>query len=76
MTDRKTKTGKTPETSEAEEKRRRAAFANPDEAGPDGTLAPTRNAGAKAQRKKPEDWDEVDEALDETFPASDPPAQP
>ena len=33
-----------------------------------------RNAGPDAMRDKPEDWDETDQALDESFPASDPPA--
>lgn len=33
-----------------------------------------RPAGKDAQKNPPEEWDEVDEELDETFPASDPPA--
>ena len=35
-----------------------------------------RNAGPNAMADKPkkDTWDEVDEELDETFPASDPPA--
>ena len=33
-----------------------------------------RPAGAESQENPPEDWDELDEELDETFPASDPPA--
>ena len=34
-----------------------------------------RPAGARAAGSPPEDWDDVDEASDESFPASDPPAR-
>ena len=35
-----------------------------------------RNAGPDATRDETkEDWDETDQALDESFPASDPPAK-
>jgi len=34
-----------------------------------------RPAGRKKMRLPPEDWDQVDEAADESFPASDPPAR-
>jgi hypothetical protein len=37
-------------------------------------FAPVRNAGPEAMRSAPADWDKVDEASDESFPASDPPA--
>jgi hypothetical protein len=33
-----------------------------------------RPAGPEAMRDPPADWDEVDEAGDESFPASDPPS--
>jgi hypothetical protein len=33
-----------------------------------------RPAGPEAMRYPPSDWDKVDEASDESFPASDPPA--
>ena len=33
-----------------------------------------RNAGPQAMRSDPKNWDKVDEASDESFPASDPPA--
>ena len=33
-----------------------------------------RNAGPDAMRSDPPEWDEVDDASDASFPASDPPA--
>ena len=36
--------------------------------------APVRAAGPEAMRDPPRDWDAVDQAADESFPASDPPA--
>lgn len=33
-----------------------------------------RNAGPEAMRSQPSEWDRVDEASDESFPASDPPS--
>lgn len=33
-----------------------------------------RDAGPAAMAVKPDGWDRVDEAVDESFPASDPPA--
>jgi hypothetical protein len=50
---------------------RRAAFAH-------GESTPgavdVRNAGPESMRSDPPEWDKVDEASDESFPASDPPA--
>jgi hypothetical protein len=33
-----------------------------------------RPAGPESMRNPPKDWDKVDEAADESFPASDPPS--
>jgi hypothetical protein len=35
-----------------------------------------RDSGPEAMPDPPQDWDEVDEASDESFPASDPPPPP
>lgn len=35
---------------------------------------PVREAGPEAMKNPPRRWDRVDEASDESFPASDPPA--
>lgn len=40
--------------------------------GPAEAPVQVRDAGAEAQANEPEDWDDIDEAVDETFPASDP----
>ena len=37
-------------------------------------FAKVRNAGPDAMRSDPPKWDPQDQALDESFPASDPPA--
>ena len=41
-------------------------------AGQSGAAA--RSAGPEAMRDPPPDWDAVDQSVDESFPASDPPA--
>jgi len=38
-----------------------------------GESGAARSAGPDAMRDPPEDWDKVDQAADESFPASDPP---
>ena len=44
----------------------------PGTAGQSGATA--RSAGPEAMRDPPKDWEKVDQAVDESFPASDPPA--
>ncbi len=44
------------------------------EAAPSGSFTHVRNAGPEAMRDAPEGWQKVDQASDESFPASDPPA--
>lgn len=55
--------------------RARSAYARPAESGPDQDFPPAREAGPRAQRDRPTQWDDVDEAADESFPASDPPGR-
>jgi hypothetical protein len=49
-----------------------AAFASGETGG--SNFAQVRNAGPDAMRGSPNGWDKTDEASDESFPASDPPA--
>jgi hypothetical protein len=39
--------------------------------GPKDSPVQVRPAGAESQGDKPKDWDKQDEAVDESFPASD-----
>jgi hypothetical protein len=50
----------------------RAAFASGESNG--ANFAKVRNAGPEGMRSNPPAWDKTDEASDESFPASDPPA--
>src|SRR5829696_6969088 len=50
--------------------RRRSAAVSPAQSDEDGRSRP---AGRETMRDPPDHWDKVDEASDESFPASDPP---
>jgi hypothetical protein len=52
-----------------------AIVANPAQSEPAsaGADTPVRPAGPEAMAHPPKEWDEVDQAADESFPASDPP---
>ncbi len=54
--------------------RERPAYAGPLAHGRGSDTTPFRDAGPANMRDPEPHWDRVDEALDETFPASDPPA--
>lgn len=43
--------------------------------GPKDSPVQVRNAGEDSEAEAPRKWDEVDEAVDESFPASDPSAK-
>jgi hypothetical protein len=47
---------------------------HPPEPDPAKTSKKIRDAGPDAMENPPKDWDEADEESDESFPASDPPA--
>lgn len=49
-----------------------AAFAAGETNG--ANFAKVRHAGPEAMRSNPPEWDKADQASDESFPASDPPA--
>ena len=49
------------------------ALSNGGAVGPVGNSGNVRPAGPEAMRDPPAEWTEVDEASDESFPASDPP---
>jgi hypothetical protein len=51
-----------------------AALSGTGAAGAVGTSGAARSAGPEAMRDPPAEWTKVDEASDESFPASDPPA--
>jgi hypothetical protein len=52
----------------------RPAIRGPGGDGAVGESGAARSAGPEAMRDPPKDWEQVDQASDESFPASDPPA--
>ena len=50
----------------------RVAFASGETSGPN--FAKVRHAGPEGMRSDPPEWDKIDQASDESFPASDPPS--
>ncbi|MCX7284103.1 MAG: hypothetical protein NTX28_08660 [Novosphingobium sp.] len=50
----------------------RAAFADGETSS--DNFAQVRSAGTEGMRSTPQRWDDVDQASDESFPASDPPS--
>jgi len=48
-----------------------AAMKDGKKPGPDASPVQVRNAGEEAQPDKTKNWDEQDDAVDESFPASD-----
>lgn len=52
-------------------KGRAAAYEKGKAPGPKNSDVQVRNSGSEATRDDKKKWDEVDEAADETFPASD-----
>jgi hypothetical protein len=57
-----------------EGKRDGAAFRGGHKPGPETSDVQVRPAGPHEMADAPAEWDEVDEAVDESFPASDPPS--
>ena len=52
-----------------------AAMQDGKKPGPKSSPVQVRDAGKDAQADKPKNWDKQDEALDESFPSSDPVAK-
>jgi hypothetical protein len=54
---------------------RASAFRDGRKVGPTESDVQVRPAGPEAMHDRPKKWDELDEAIDESFPASDPAAK-
>lgn len=52
------------------------AFRDQKKPGPHDADVQVRPAGPEGMAEEPKDWDNIDQAADESFPASDPPAYP
>jgi len=61
-------------TERKHERDKESAPAKPKKDVGSGVPTPVRPAGPESMRDPPRRWDNVDEAADESFPASDPPA--
>ena len=61
-------------TGDAEEPNAAALSRGKTAPGPVGQSGAARSAGPDAMRDPPQNWSKVDQASDESFPASDPPA--
>ena len=64
-------TTETTTTTETSTSNAAAAMKDGKKPGPKDAPVQVRNAGEEAQADKPADWDEQDDAIDESFPASD-----
>lgn len=54
--------------------RRAPAFRDQKKPGPRQADVQVRPAGPESMAEEPQDWDSIDQAADESFPASDPPS--
>ncbi len=61
-------------TQERKDKTENQPAETPDKDVGSGVPTPVRPAGPESMRDPPKTWDEVDQSEDESFPASDPPA--
>jgi hypothetical protein len=74
MADPKTDTRKPTDEKRERPTETAPAFHNREPAGPGNAPGQVRPAGPESVRDKPKRWDKTDDAVDESFPASDPPA--
>ena len=62
------------ESNDSRPKTAGVAFKDKKPAGPHDSVHQVRDAGKESTRDGARHWDKIDEAVDESFPASDPPA--